>query len=62
MYNSIKNMTWATLVDILFSGFLQGAELKLADAFGDEMVLQREMPVPVCGKADPEATVTVSFA
>ena len=54
--------TYTALVVLLLTGFLQAAELKLADPFGDGMVLQREMPVPVWGKADPDATVTVSFA
>lgn len=30
--------------------------------FGDNMVIQREMPVPVWGKAKPDSTVTVTFA
>jgi sialate O-acetylesterase len=33
-----------------------------ADPFGDGMVLQREMKVPVWGAADPGAKVTVAFA
>jgi sialate O-acetylesterase len=38
------------------------AALSLAPAFGDGMVLQRELPVRVWGTADPGAEVTVSFA
>ncbi|HEX2855466.1 MAG TPA: sialate O-acetylesterase [Opitutaceae bacterium] len=38
------------------------AEVKLASPFTDHMVLQREMPVPVWGWADPGEPVTVSFA
>jgi sialate O-acetylesterase len=38
------------------------AELKPAAVFGDNMVLQRQMPVPVWGWSDPGATVTVRFA
>jgi sialate O-acetylesterase len=38
------------------------ADVKLASPFTDHMVLQREMPVPVWGWADPGATVTVEFA
>ncbi len=37
------------------------AEIKPASMFGDHMVLQRDMPVPVWGKADPGDKVTVSF-
>jgi sialate O-acetylesterase len=38
------------------------AEVKLASPFTDHMVLQREMPIPVWGWADPGQQVTVSFA
>jgi sialate O-acetylesterase len=38
------------------------AEVKLASPFTDHMVLQRELPVPVWGWADPGAQVTVEFA
>ena len=38
------------------------AELVLPAVFSDHMVLQREQPVPVWGKADPNAVVTVEFA
>ncbi|HEX5789647.1 MAG TPA: sialate O-acetylesterase, partial [Luteolibacter sp.] len=37
------------------------AELKVSPIFGDHMVLQRELPVSVWGKADPGDTVTVRF-
>ena len=35
--------------------------MKLAAIFSDHAVLQREMPVPVWGTADPGAKVTVTF-
>lgn len=38
------------------------AELQVSPMFGDHMVLQRELPVPVWGKADPGDEVTVRFA
>ncbi len=38
------------------------AALKLGSPFGDHMVLQQGMPVPVWGWADPGATLTVTFA
>ncbi len=37
------------------------AEVKLPALFSDNMVLQRDKPVPVWGWADPGATVTVEF-
>lgn len=39
-----------------------GAEVALSSMFGDHMVLQRGMPVPIWGKAEPGETVTVTFA
>lgn len=38
------------------------AALRLADPFGDDMVLQRDMPVPVWGLAAPGDRVEVAFA
>ncbi len=38
------------------------AELKVAAVFGDNMVLQQQMSVPVWGWSEPGARVTVSFA
>ena len=38
------------------------AELKLAAIFGDNMVLQQQMPVPIWGWTAPETKVTVQFA
>lgn len=50
---------------ILFATIVSGncfpAELSLPSVFSDHMVLQRERPVPVWGKADPGATVTIEF-
>ncbi len=37
------------------------AEVKLASIFGDSMVLQQELPVPVWGWADKGESVTVTF-
>ncbi len=41
---------------------LAQAELQVSPMFGDHMVLQRELAVPVWGKADPGDTVTARFA
>jgi sialate O-acetylesterase len=38
------------------------AELRLPNIFGDNMVLQQQMPVPVWGWATPGASVRVKFA
>jgi sialate O-acetylesterase len=38
------------------------ASLVLGSVFSDRMILQRDLPVPVWGRAEPGATVTVSFA
>ena len=47
---------------LLFATIPCFAELTLPTVFSDHMVLQREQPVPVWGKANPGATVTVEFA
>ena len=39
-----------------------GAAVRLASPFTDHMVLQRELPVPIWGTAEPGDTVTVEFA
>ena len=46
----------------LFVSAAVSAELKLAGLFTDHMLLQRDQPVPVWGRATPGAEVTVSFA
>jgi len=38
------------------------AEVRLPHLLGDEMVLQRERPIPIWGTADPGETVAVEFA
>jgi len=38
------------------------ADIQMNKMFGSGMVLQRELPVPVYGKADPGEKVTVTFA
>ncbi len=37
------------------------ADVKTASVFGDHMVLQRDMPVPIWGKAAPGESVSVTF-
>ena len=53
-------LRWITLCSLICSACL--AELSLAPMFNDGAVLQCEMPINVWGKAEPETTVTVSFA
>ena len=47
---------------ILFGALPLVAAVKMADPFADGMVLQRDMPVPVWGTANPGEKVTVSFS
>lgn len=51
----------AFILSLLASSLLADG-LQLATPFGDHMVLQRGMPVPVWGWAEPGDTVTVEFA
>lgn len=46
----------------LLPSSILAADLRLATAFGNHMVLQRDKPVPVWGWAKPSDVVTVSFA
>lgn len=43
------------------AGVAPAAELRLAKLFADHMVLQREMPVPVWGWAEPGENIEVSL-
>lgn len=46
---------------ILFFPFISIAQLKLAEIFTDNMVLQRDRPIQVWGKAIPGNEITVQF-
>jgi len=46
----------------LASPFTASAEVKMPPVFSSEMVLQRELPVPVWGSASPGEDISVSFA
>ena len=46
----------------IFVPMTTSAEVILPDVFGDGMVLQRELPVPIWGTADSGEAVTVLFA
>ena len=54
----LRSMTFVLL--LLFAPLVQ-AELKVANVFGDHMVLQQEKPIRVWGWADPGATVQVDL-
>src|ERR1017187_10641361 len=47
---------------LLFFAVSTRAELSLPAIFGDSMVLQQQMPVPVWGWAAPGKKVSVTFA
>ena len=49
------------LIVIIFAAFNVCAQLTLPSIFADNMILQRDMKIPVWGKSAPEAKVTVSF-
>src|SRR4051794_34459844 len=56
-------LTWAIgLIAFLLTGNAAPAATKLASPFTDNVVLQREQPVPVWGWAAPAEAVTVTFA
>ena len=50
-----------TLGCLLLLALPSRAEVKLPAIFGDHMVLQRDAPVPVWGRADPGDEITVTF-
>lgn len=47
---------------IVLLPFLASSQLQLAKIFSDNMVLQRDVPIRIWGKAAPGETVTISFA
>jgi len=59
--NFLLKVCGACFFALVFSS-VAAAEVKLPAVFGDQMVLQRDMPIPVWGWADPGESVTVRFA
>ena len=59
---NLPRLTQALTGAALLASFSIHAELSLPAVFGDNMVLQQQLPVPVWGWAAPGAAVTVSFA
>ena len=60
--HSIGLLCFAATALVLSSASISHADVKLASIFGDGMVLQRELSVPVWGWAEAGEDVTVSFA
>lgn len=59
----MPRLLWLVLCLVLtFVLPARAADLQVAPVFSDHMVLQRDKPVPIWGRATPEATVTVNFA
>ena len=58
-----NDMKKATVIFLLFAlyGFLCKAEIRMPQIFQSGMVLQRGMPIPVWGEAEPSETVTVTL-
>jgi sialate O-acetylesterase len=57
----IRSTTFSLLLALLFA-ITAHAEVSVSKVLGDNMVLQRSMPVPVWGTAAAEEQVTVKFA
>ena len=59
----IRHLSWHFgIVAALLTVSIASAEVKVDDCFGDNMVLQRELPARIRGTADPDEKVTVEFA
>ncbi|WP_421871516.1 sialate O-acetylesterase [Marinoscillum sp.] len=49
------------IVLLLAHALITNAQLKVANVFGDHMVLQRDQPVKIWGTANPKESIAVSF-
>ena len=58
----MKQVLFAALAVMSAGALTVQAKVTMAPVFGDNMVLQRELPAAVWGVADPKEEVTVSFA
>lgn len=58
----MKTLRITLIALLLLLAPLAQAELKIANAFGDHMVIQQEMPIRVWGWAKPGATVVVGLS
>ncbi len=59
---SMRNIFFAVTAAMVLCVFTVQAEVTVPKMFGDHMVLQRGVPVPVWGEAEPGQEVTVEFA
>src|SRR5687768_6839760 len=50
------------LLLLLFIPFFANAQLRLAKIYSDNMVLQRDQPIRIWGKAAPRQKITVQFS
>ena len=57
----MKRSSQVVLAFILITANYLRAEIQLAPVFSDNMVLQREVTIPLRGMADEEKQVVVSF-
>ncbi|MEC7288271.1 MAG: sialate O-acetylesterase, partial [Verrucomicrobiota bacterium] len=57
----MKRSSQIALAFILITANYLRAEIQLAPVFSDNMVLQREVTIPIRGMADEEKQVVVSF-
>jgi len=62
MSNGGVKTFWAAVLAVCVLAPAASAEVRLANIIGSNMVLQREMPVPIWGWADAGEKVTVKFA
>lgn len=61
MIHRLRLTVLSSLVVLACLAHVAQADVKLASPFSDSMVLQRDLPVPVWGWADPGEKVTVTF-
>lgn len=60
-FPSLQRRGIIALAAFSFGVFSASAELKLASVFGDNMVLQRDAPLPMWGTADPGEKIRINF-
>ena len=68
--NQNRTLSWSarsarngiTLILLCLGIATASAELKVANIFGNHMILQRDRPLPIWGTSTPGDSVTVSFA
>lgn len=58
----LANSVICFLIFVMATNITNSQELRLSGLFSDHMVLQREIPVPIWGKATPGEPISVKFA